>query len=494
MNMKSIFSKREGRSLEFKSYLPKNADLAKTVVAFANDAGGEIFLGVDDEGGVTGLDENDLPKIEEEVSSLIYDRCYPAILPEITFLSSGDKHVIRIKVFSGSTPPYYLKSEGKMKGTYIRVGSTNRLADKEIIQELERKRRNISFDGETVLEKEAKYLDLRAFKKTFNDKTGEDCTLQALRKLSLVKKEQGKDYPVNALVLLSDDELRDELFPNAKIECARFKGTGSDEFIDRKSITGGIAAQAEEAYKFVLRNINNRGKVEGVYTISRWEYPVKAIREIIRNAVVHRQYSLTGMSIKIAIYDDMVEVTSPGLLPPSIDYSAMESRQSDARNKILAPVFKKLGIIDQWGNGLKLVAEEMKKYPEIEFRWQEVGLSFQVQFVKKGKPGLVSEYVGGYGSTAERNKVFAGGDGTIYDGSIGESGRYEPVIDNNKYIKERIISMISDNAYVTINEMADRLGLSKRNCERIIASLRRDGSIRRIGPSRTGRWEVKENN
>ena len=156
-----------------------------------------------------------------------------------------------------------------MKGTYIRVGSTNRLADKEIIQELERKRRNISFDGETVLEKEAKYLDLRAFKKTFNDKTGEDCTLQSLRKLSLVKKEQGKDYPVNALVLLSDDELRDELFPNAKIECARFKGTGSDEFIDRKSITGGIAAQAEEAYKFVLRNINNRGKVEGVYTISR---------------------------------------------------------------------------------------------------------------------------------------------------------------------------------------------------------------------------------
>ena len=79
----------------------------------------------------------------------------------------------------------------------------------------------------------------------------------------------------------------------------------------------------------------------------------------------------------------MVEITSPGLLPPSIDYSAMESRQSDARNKVIAPVFKRLGIIDQWGNGLKMVAEEMKSYPEIDLCWKEVGLSFQVQFIKK---------------------------------------------------------------------------------------------------------------
>ncbi|MGL4331855.1 MAG: ATP-binding protein [Bacteroidales bacterium] len=78
----------------------------------------------------------------------------------------------------------------------------------------------------------------------------------------------------------------------------------------------------------------------------------------------------------------MVEITSPGLLPPSIDYSAIDSRQSDARNKIIAPVFKRLGIIDQWGNGLKLIAEEMKEYPDIALRWREVGWSFQVQFIK----------------------------------------------------------------------------------------------------------------
>ncbi|WP_019540720.1 ATP-binding protein [Proteiniphilum acetatigenes] len=131
-----------------------------------------------------------------------------------------------------------------------------------------------------------------------------------------------------------------------------------------------------------MRHINRGAVVEGVYTVSRWEYPVKAIRETIRNAVVHRQYALTGKDIKVAVYDDMVEITSPGLLPPSIDYSAMESRQSDVINKIIAPVFKRMGIIDQWGNGLKLIADELKEYPRIEFRWREVGLSFQVQFIK----------------------------------------------------------------------------------------------------------------
>ncbi len=117
-----------------------------------------------------------------------------------------------------------------------------------------------------------------------------------------------------------------------------------------------------------------------------------AIREAIRNAVVHRDYSLAGKDIKVAIYDDMLEITSPGKLLPSIDFNEMDARQSDIRNKVIAPVFKKLGIIDQWGNGLKLIADELKEYPEIEFKWFERGLQFQVQFTKKDyKP---------YGTTA----------------------------------------------------------------------------------------------
>ena len=384
MSINELINQSEGRRLEFKGELPTNSDLAKTVVAFANDAGGEIYIGINDNPRqIIGLSEEELPRIEEQISNLIYDRCYPIILPEVSFLTIEDKHLIKVCIYRGSMPPYYLKDKGKLKGTYIRVGSTNKLADETIIAELERRRRNISFDSEVVMDKSADELDISGFKLLYKEKTGEDLNIQVLRKLELVKTEQDKEYPTKALLLFSDDNLRNSMFPNAKVECARFKGTGTEEFLDQKSIIVHIGLQAEETYNFVLRHINKAANIEGVYTVSRWEYPVKAIREIIRNAIVHRDYSLTGKDVKVAIYDDMVEITSPGLLPPSIDYSAMESRQSDSRNKVIAPVFKRLGIIDQWGNGLKMVAEEMKSYPEIDLCWKEVGLSFQVQFVKK---------------------------------------------------------------------------------------------------------------
>lgn len=115
---------------------------------------------------------------------------------------------------------------------------------------------------------------------------------------------------------------------------------------------------------------------------------------MLRNAIVHRDYYLTGKDIKVAVYDDMVEITSPGKLLPSVDFNDLRAGQSDIRNKVIAPVFKKSGIIEQWGTGLKLIAEELESYPEIEFRWSEPGLAFQVQFVKKDyAPQPDSEHV-----------------------------------------------------------------------------------------------------
>ena len=464
MLLHELIQQPEGRRLEFKGGLPTNSDIAKTIVAFANDAGGEIYLGVEDAPRqIIGLPEDDLPHIEEQISNLIYDRCQPTILPEISILSVENKHLIRIQVYKGSMPPYYLKNEGKLKGTYIRVGSNNRLADENIIAELERKRMNISFDSEVVMDKTVEELNIEEFKQLYKEKTEEILNTQILHKLELIKTEQGKVYPTNALVLFANDPLRYSMFPNAKVECARFKGTGTEEFIDQKSITVHIGQQAEEAYNFVLRHINKGAAVEGIYTVSRWEYPVKAIREIIRNAVVHRTYSLTGKDIKVAIYDDMVEITSPGLLPPSIDYAAMEERQSDARNRVIAPVFKRLGIIEQWGNGLKLVAEEMKSYPEIELRWKEVGLSFQVQFVKKTLS--LNAHVNGDVTNNVTNDV------------------------TNDTI---LLGLIHKNPEITTKELAEALKLSERQCKRIIADLKKQGILSREGTNRTGHWIINE--
>lgn len=384
MKITDLLKQPEGRRLEFKESMPVVAELARTIVAFANDAGGELYIGVKDKPReFVGVSEDDLFKIEEQISNIIHDQCYPIIIPDISFVTYNDAQLIRIQIHKGSNLPYYIKSKGKTGGTYIRIGSSNRLADAEMIAELERQKRNISFDSELVFDKPFQDLQLTGFKALFQEKTGEIATDLILRKLGLIKEFQGTLLPTNALVLFSDVDTRTPYFPYAKVECARFKGITSETFIDQKTIDTSIALQAEIAYDFVLRHINEGAIVKGVYTEKRWEFPVKAVREALRNAVVHRDYSLSGKDIKVAIYDDMIEITSPGKLLPSIDYNELEARQSDIRNKIIAPVFKKMGIIDQWGNGLKLIADELKNYPNIELKWFEIGAQFQIQFINK---------------------------------------------------------------------------------------------------------------
>jgi predicted HTH transcriptional regulator len=379
-----ILNQPEGRRLEFKEMLPSNADLAKTIIAFANDAGGEFYLGIkDNPREIVGLDETKLIVIEEKITNIIHDQCHPSILPEIKFLNLEGKHVIKVQIFKGSNPPYFLKKKGFEEGTYIRVGSSNRQASAEMIAELKRQQHSISFDSEISYEKTADALEFKLFESNFLEKTDEPLTSAVLKKLDLIKSDRGISYPTNALVLLSEDELKKRLFPYAKIECARFKGVEPGNFIDQKSFENSILAQPEEAYQFVIRHIS-QGTTDytGVYRNDRWEYPVIAIREAIRNAIIHRDYSLTGMDIKVAVFDNKIEITSPGKLPPTIDFSDMQSGQSSIRNKILAPIFKRLGIIEQWGNGLKLIADELNKYPEIGLEWKEPGMSFRVIFFK----------------------------------------------------------------------------------------------------------------
>ena len=365
-----MIRKPEGRRIEFKETIPDRVDLAKTIIAFANDAGGEVYIGVRNfPREIIGLQEEDLASLREQIYDIIFDQCYPTILPEVFFIMEGDKYLIKVRVGRGNTPPYYLKEKGKSQGTYIRIGSSCYLADNATITELERKKWNISFDGEVVMSKLANKVEIKTFCDIYKEKRGEDIDINLLQKLGLIKRVQGVDYPTNALLLLSDDNLRNTLFSYARIECVRFKGTTQDELLDQRVIDTNVACQAEEAYKFVQEQI------EG-------SYPLKAVKEAISNAVIHRDYSLEGKDIKIIVYDDMVEIASPGLLLPSIDYATTESRHSDTRNRVLAPIFRSLGIINRWGEGLKTIYSDLKSHPYIEFRWREIGQLFQVQFIK----------------------------------------------------------------------------------------------------------------
>ncbi|MFV9631799.1 MAG: ATP-binding protein [Methanosarcinales archaeon] len=315
---------------------------------------------------------------------------------------------------------------------------------------MERQSINRSFDSEIIFEKTLPEIDIEKFKLYFEERTDEELNLETLSKLRLYEEINGIKNPTYAMILLCDDPLRYKLFPYAKIECARFKGTTPGNFIDRKTIDINTAQQAEMAFQFIMRHISQGTEgYDGVYRIDRWEYPIDAIREVVRNAIVHRDYALSGKDIKIAVFDDKIEITSPGKLMPSVDFSLMEDGQSEIRNKLIAATFKKLGIIEEWGNGLKIIFDDLKKYPEIELNWSEPGIAFRVSFSKKSY-----------------------------------------TFESEEKMSEKILLLIKDNLEISAKELAYIVNRSSRTIERAIVKLKKEGRIKRIGPDKGGHWEV----
>jgi len=381
----------EGRRLEFKQELPENEKIAKTVIAFSNGSGGNLIIGIEDKTKkIIGINEKILTESEEKITNIIYDSCYPAIRPEVTIYNIDGKYLINVRIYPGSQPPYYIKAKGRDKGTYIRIGSTNRLADKAYIARLDKIRQNISFDEEIVY-LEGKILELEDFIRFYRKATGKSIDDENLKTLGLIRAERDQNFPTNAGILLQGKRRREKIFKYAHINCARFKGNNMDIILDQYTADEPLYDQPETAMKFLMRNIAKSSKVGLIYRENRWEYPLNAIREVIINAVIHRDYSLRGSDIKMAIFDDRLEITSPGSLPAGFDIFNIYDNPSEIRNKILAPVFKDLDLIEQWGNGMKKIKREMEDYPELKFIIKEISDSVQMQFIKTEHPVAQSE-------------------------------------------------------------------------------------------------------
>jgi predicted HTH transcriptional regulator len=372
----------ESRRLEFKERFPRGDQVARTAIAFANGAGGRIVFGVRNDPRVTtGISDKEIFALEEQVTSHIFDKCSPDIMPEVFIQSVEGKNLLVLEIYPGPNKPYYLKSAGLPGGCYIRVGSTNRLASDEMIRDLERRRQNLSFDSLPHYDIDVKALRLDKFKKDYQKATGRKLDNERLKNLGLFKAERNRLYATNAALLLSDNP--QQVFPYAKIECARFKGTQRRVFLDQSTITGPIYAAIEECMAFIKKNIALSSSIGEVYRTDTWEYPLDAIREALANAVIHRDYSVLGSDTKVAIYDDMLEITSPGTLPDIITLDILGTGRSEIRNRVLAPIFKDLKLIEAWGTGISKMQDDVSNYPGIELIFNEPGHAFQVQFVRR---------------------------------------------------------------------------------------------------------------
>jgi len=174
MDLIDHIKKGEGKTLEFKEKFPSGEQIAKTIVTFSNTAGGKLIIGVNSNNEITGLNDDDRTGYQDRVSNIIHDVIHPATAPEIYSYNIDGKNILVVEVFPGPLKPYFIKNKGKFEGTYIRIGSTNKKADIEFIQELERQRKNISFDEEITDDDDCKKINAASLSKILNEKNVRD--------------------------------------------------------------------------------------------------------------------------------------------------------------------------------------------------------------------------------------------------------------------------------------------------------------------------------
>jgi len=355
MKITDKISNGENRFVEFKGDLPAKEQIAKTVIAFSNGAGGEILIGVDDNGDIAGLTDKQLNEDPDTIANIISDRCKPMIIPDIYRTTIEGKTIIAVKIYPGSLKPYHLKSSTPEQGTYIRIGASNKLADSSILRELERQRNNISYDEEPDLETPVEKFDFTKFIADFEKYTQKKLSDNDFKTLKLVTVESNHKYLTNAASIMGG------LYERTIVKCARFKGCDMIEFIDRKEFGGMLYNVVEDVIAFVKNHINLHGKIEAIQRVDSYEIPIAAVREAVINAIVHRDYTIES-DIKVAIFDDMIEIISPGILPNSITMEDLEEGRSEIRNRTIARIFKELNFIEQWGSGIAKIIKLCEQY------------------------------------------------------------------------------------------------------------------------------------
>jgi predicted HTH transcriptional regulator len=438
MNLQDALRRPEGKTLEFKRDLSSPDGVLKTVVAFANTAGGSLLIGVEDgTGNVRGL--TDPLALEERVASLITDSITPRVLPDLEVLSFRNTHVLAIQVYPSATRPHYLARLGPEAGTFVRVGSTNRRADAALIAEMQRFSRGEVFDEQPMPDLDPEAIDFRAASECF-------AALRKLRRkdletLHLVTAHQGQRAPtVGGVLLFGTERLRH--FPDAWIQVGRFAGADKARIIDQAGLKGLLLEIIEEAISFVEKHSTHGAGIGRLQRVERWSLPPVAVREAVINAVAHCDYAQTGAPIRLALFDDRLEVENPGLLPFGLTIADLPLGVSKLRNRVIGRVFNELGLVEQWGSGVQRMIAACRDAGLAPPMMEEIGNRFRVTLRT----------------------------GQVHPASLDATDR-------------AIVELLQNPEGLPTRDIAEAIGLTPRATRTRLATLVKKGLVREIGTS-----------
>ena len=460
-DLEKLIASGESQTLEFKASFSNEA--VEAIAAFSNTNGGTVLLGVADNGQITGLNLT-AEKLQQWVNE-VKTKTTPAILPEADVITLDGKTVAALRV-----KEYPIKPVGVKGRYYKRVGNANHLMTPNEVAQAHFKTFNSSWDYTTDPEHTIADISITKVKKFIRlanrgrKNKIKDTPLQVLKKFNLLR---GKHITRACYLLFLK---RESLF--TAIELGRFQTPIIIKDGDRTK--ADLFAQVDAVFDFVTKHINKEYIITGKpQRDERWDYPLDALREIIINSVVHRDYSgPTGGVVKV--FDDKIEISNIGRLPPGLTMPQLLSGNyiSEPRNPQIAAMFKEAGIIERYGSGIGRIIADFKEYGLAAPVFDEVGSSFRVTVYKKRISGFIQ------GAPAE-GKVETGEKGLV-------GGLVGGLAESQKKIYEAMLA----NPSVSKTELAKLLGISSTAIDKNISALKRKALVRRVGPGTGGHWQV----
>ena len=338
----------ESETVEFKNSLSEMDQILDTISAFSNTKGGEIYIGIADDGNINGVTvgKGTLETLANEIKLNTDPRLFPNIATE----EINSKIIIKVTVQEYPIKPIWTKDK-----VFVRVGKTNQKITAEKIREMISQNTPFHWDKQLLPDltiDDINENDVISFVKLSNEERNSDIgslrdTKSHLEKLNLIQNEK----LTNAALLLFGKHPQ-KYFPRSIIKCAKFAGSEPVDFLDIQEISGTIIGQVPDVLNFIRKHINVSVDISGKAQRDEiWDYPKEALREAVINAICHRNYEDTG-NVQIRIFDDKIEIWNPGTLPAGITIqSLMEHHRSLPRNELIARCFYLIKFIEQWGTG-----------------------------------------------------------------------------------------------------------------------------------------------
>lgn len=440
----------ESSTLEFKQTIPENDQIIKTMIGFCNRSGGKLLIGIKQDGTIVGIPENEIQKIMEYVNKSIFEASSPPIILATYSQRIGNKTILIIEVSSGMNKPYYRKSEGLDKGTYVRLGRSTVKANADMIEELKWQSRGLSFDMMPVYHGKEEDLDKKKMVEFLNHKKSGGAKIissKILFSYELIVEEYASVYPTTGGILLFGKKPQ-KYFSEAMILCTHFDGISGRKVISSIDCEGTLFEQFDMAYNFITQRLSRSFSIHGPKRKEELEIPEMALREVLLNAIVHRNYHINAPT-KIAIYDNRIEIFSPGVFPGPLDPNNLTMGLTYIRNRVICKVFREAGYIEKLGSGFITLFESYEKrklYPPEVIEGEN--------FIKCILPRLVFS-----------SKPYKGDTET-----------------------QKILALFEMSHEIAISDVMKALNISRPTAGRRIAQLTKQGILKQVGKSKSTRY------